>query len=210
MRHATLRVLTLLATSALGACGDSIGVNTDLSEAEAAVLAEAVVQASMLATANGGSGAAPVGGPQAAPYAFSNRVSFTSGCPLGGGVGVTGSVDVSGDTETGQGRIELSVTHEHQGCVVQTDSGILFTFEGSPDLSLDMVLESDGVGEVAWNGLLEGAVAWTTEGGEGRCSIALRFSGLVSNLQDAIAISVVGTVCRRTVEHSWSLAFGTT
>ena len=209
MRHGTLRIWALLATSVLGACGDGTGVNTDLSDAEAAALAEAVVQAAMFATVNG-AGPAAAEGPQAAPYAYSEEVSFTSECLLGGGVAVTGSVDVSGDDETGAGRIALAVTHEHQACVVEAENGMVFTFDGSPDLSLDLVLEADGQGELTWTGLLEGAVDWTTDERQGRCTIALDFSGFVSDLDSAIAVSVEGAVCRRAVEHSWSLDFGTT
>jgi hypothetical protein len=208
MMRTELRVLSMIAASAVVACGDSTGVDVELSDAETAALAEAVIQAAVFATANGPSGPAAVSGPQAAPYSSQADVSFTAECLLGGSVAVDGSVDVSGDDETGEGRIELSVTHDHEGCVVESDNGVAFTFDGAPSLGLDLVIESDGQGELGWSGTIAGAVDWATEEREGRCSIALAFAGLVSEVEDAIQISVEGAVCRRAVELSWSLGVG--
>jgi len=200
-----LRLFSLVAGAALGACGESTGVEVDLSEAEAAALAEAVMQAAIFATSNG-TGPALASGPAAAPFSSEGDVSFTAECLLGGTVDVDGSVEASGDDETGEGRIELSVTHDHQGCMVEAENGLVFTFDGAPALSLDLVLETDGESEVGWAGTIGGAVDWATEEREGRCTIALAFGGLVSNVENAIEISVEGQVCRRAVELSWSLS----
>jgi hypothetical protein len=210
MKRSKLGVMSLIAAGTLVACGDSTGVEVELSDAEAAALAEAVIQAAVFATATGPAGPAPVSGPHAAPYSSQADVSFTADCLLGGSVAVDGSVDVSGDDETGAGRIELSVTHDHDGCVVESDNGVVFTFDGAPILGLDLVIESDGQGELGWAGTIAGAVDWATDEREGRCSIALDFAGLVSDVEDAIQISVEGAVCQRAVEVSWSLVVGTT
>jgi hypothetical protein len=202
----TLRLLSLVASAALAACGESTGVEIELSEAEAAALAEAVVQSAIVATTNDLSGPALASGPRPAPYSAEAAVAFTAGCLLGGSVRVDGSVEASGDYETGEGRIELSVTHDHQGCVVEADNGATFTFEGAPALSLDLVIERDGEGELNWAGTIGGAVDWATEEREGRCTVALAFAGLVSDVENAIEISVEGSVCQRAVELSWSLA----
>jgi hypothetical protein len=201
-----LRLFSLLAGAALGACGESTGVEVDLSEAEAAALAEAVMQAAIFATSNG-TGPALASGPNAAPYSYGSDVSFTAECLLGGTVDVDGSVAASGDDETGEGRIELSVTHDHHGCVAEAESGVVFTFDGAPALALDLVLETDGQSELGWSGTIGGAVDWATEEREGRCTVALAFAGLVSDVENAIEISVEGSVCQRAVELSWSLGF---
>jgi hypothetical protein len=201
-----LRLLSLVAGAALGACGESTGVDVELSDVEAAALAEAVMQAAIFATSNGTAGPALASGPQAAPYSSESNVSFTTECLLGGTVDVDGSVEASGDDETGEGRIELSVTHDHDGCMVASDDGVVFTFDGAPALSLDLVIESDGQSELGWSGTIGGAVDWATDEREGRCTIALAFAGLVSDVENAIEISVEGAVCQRSVELSWSLA----
>jgi hypothetical protein len=202
--------LTVIANAALGACGDSTGVDVELSDAEAVALAEAVVQAAIFATGSGPSQApAAVGGPQLAPYSSSASVSFAAECPLGGSVDVDGDVQVSGDDATGVSQIELNVTHDHQGCVVETDEGVQFTFDGAPALSFDLVIESDGAGEIGWSGELAGALDWANDEREGRCTIALAFAGLISDVTDVIEVSLEGSVCRRTVSHSVSLGVET-
>ena len=50
MKRTKLGVLSLIAAGALVACGDSTGVDVELSDAEAAALAEAVIQAAVFAT----------------------------------------------------------------------------------------------------------------------------------------------------------------
>jgi len=208
MQRTGLRVLTVLATAGLGACGDSTGVNVELSEAEAAALAEAVVQAAVFATGSGPSQApARAGGPQQAPYSSNASVSFVADCPLGGSVHVDGDVEVSGDDATGASRIALDVSHDHEGCVVETEDGVQFRFDGAPGLNLDFVIEADGAGEIGWEGVLAGALDWSNGEREGRCAIALEFGGLISDVANAIEVSLEGSVCRRTVSHSVSLTF---
>jgi hypothetical protein len=200
----SIRILSVIAAGALGACGDSTGLDMELSEAEAAALAEAVMQASISAS-NGPSTVAAVVGPQTAPYASEASVSFTADCLLGGTVAVVGNLEVSGDDETGEGRIELRVSHDHAGCVVESENGLVFTFDGAPKLELDLVMESDGQGELGWSGTIAGAVDWSTDEREGRCTVALAFDGLISDAEGAIEIAVEGAVCQRAVELSWSL-----
>jgi hypothetical protein len=209
MRRTNLRVLTVLKAAVLCACGGSTDVVVDLSEAEAAALAEAVVQAAFVTSANAFSDAPAPVGPAAAPFGFDADVSFTEACPLGGSVDVDGSVGLSGDDETNEGRIELAVRHDHAACVVEADDGTVFTFDGAPSVTLDLVLETDGVGQLDWSGVIEGRLAWSTEEREGTCPIALEFGGTVSEVEQSIAVSVDGTVCRAAVEHSWSLTLST-
>ena len=205
----SLRILSIVAGTALGACGDSTGLDVELSEAEAAALAEAVMQNAIFTTASGPTGPAQASGPAAAPYSSHMEVSFSAPCESGGTVDVDGEAEVSGDNETGEGRIELSVSHEHQGCVVEADNGVVFTFDGAPRLELDLVIESEGEAEVGWSGTIGGAVDWSTDERVGSCTVALTFSGLVSDAQDLIEISVEGAVCQRSVDLSWSLGVGT-
>jgi hypothetical protein len=201
-----LRLLPLVA--ALGACGESTGIDVELSEAEAAALTEAVMQAAIFTTAIGPSGPAQASVPRSAPYSSGADVSFTTECLLGGTVDIDGSVQASGDDETGEGRIELSVTQNHRGCMVEADNGVVFTFDGAPALSLDLAIQSDGDSELGWSGTVAGAVDWATEEREGRCTIALAFAGSISEVEQAIEISVEGQVCRQAVEISWSLEMG--
>jgi hypothetical protein len=199
----------VIAAAALGACGDSTGIDVELSEAEAAALADAVVQAAIFATGSGPSQPAAVGGPQRAPYSSGASVSFMADCPAGGSVDVDGSVAVSGDDATGESRIELNVSHDHEGCIVESDDGVQFTFDGAPHLNFDFVIESDGAGEIGWEGVLAGALEWSNDEREGRCTIALQFGGLISDVESAIEVSLEGSVCSRAVSHSMSLDFET-
>lgn len=206
----SIRLLSVVAAGVLGACGDGTGLDAELSEADAAALAEAVMQAAVSTTATGPAAAAPVSGPQAAPYASEASVSFTADCLLGGTVDVDGNIEVSGDDETGEGSLALSVSQNHSGCTVEAENGVVFTFDGAPRLELDLVIATDGVGELGWSGTIAGAVDWATNEREGRCTVALAFSGLVSDVENAIEIAVDGAVCQRAVELSWSLGAGAT
>lgn len=208
VNRSSIRALMTMGIIAFGACGDSTDVGVDLTEQEATALAGAVLQSAVLASNNVPGGPAPVGGPQAAPVAFDGEVSFTAACPLGGSVAVDGSVDFQGDNETGQGRLELAVSHEHNGCVVESDGGLVFTLDGSPRVTLGLVLENDGLGQLVWTGSLAGVIDWANEGREGTCAIDLDFAGAASDVEDSIAFGVEGTVCRTAVTHSWSLGVG--
>jgi hypothetical protein len=208
MRRGTVRILAVLAAGALGACGDDgLGPETELTEAEAAVLAEAVMQAAILTTATNTGG--PQAGPARAPFSTTVDVSFTAECPLGGTVDVAGEVHASGDDETGEGLLELSVEHKHHGCVVESEDGTVFTFEGSPQLEVGLAIEFDGEEELGWSGAIGGGVEWSNEELAGRCNVDLAFDGLVSGAEETLSISVEGTVCRQAIDLSWSLALGT-
>lgn len=194
-----------MAALACGACGDSTGVTGDqLSEAEAAQLATAVLSAAM-ATTESGQGPALAEGPQAAPISLSYEVDFEAACELGGSVAVEASLELEGDDEAEGGRIEYSMRQVHEGCVVASEEGIVFTLDGAPDVEGTVVIESDGLGSIAIMGNLEGRVEWETEGRSGACPMVLAFGGEASEIEETGAFAVEGSICGVDIEYSGSI-----
>jgi hypothetical protein len=178
----------------------------DLTEQEASELAAVVFTTAFMTAAELPEGAAPVGGPQMAPYAYSEDVSFVAECALDGVADVTASLDVEGDTESEAGRIEYSLTLDHQGCTAASPSEVVFTLNGAPSVTLHLVAENDGQGNVDLEGILEGRVEWSAEGRDGGvCEMDLELAGAVSQSAQTVQFEVAGVICGFTVDASASL-----
>jgi hypothetical protein len=201
-----VRVLILMTAVTLAACGESTGVTGDeLSEDEAAQLATAVLATAVTSATDTPDGPVAVDGPQAAPIAISYDTEFVAECELGGSVAVEASLDIEGDTEVEGGRIEFSMTQVHDGCVVGSESGMVFTLDGAPEISGTVVVEADGLGSIAVAGRLEGRVEWETEGRSGACPMVLEFAGAASETSETGEFAVAGSICGVAIEYAASI-----
>jgi hypothetical protein len=186
-------ILTLSAIVALVGCDDPVDT-IDLSEAQAAELAGAVFQQSLVnaLAVDWQQPAQAPDGPQLASYTAT--VEAGGPCPLGGEVAVTGDIDVETDDQSGAGSLDFGLTVVHASCVVQGAQGTQFTLTGNPSLVLDFMASTDGETFGSFSGSIDGAVDYVTDDDEdGACSITYDFSGESS--QNGFSFQTDGMVC---------------
>jgi hypothetical protein len=205
MNRTSVRFLSLVAAIGFAACGETSDlVMGELSEAEAADMAGAVMFATFNSSDDVPEPASGASGPQTAPFAFSTEVAGDVPCPMGGVVGVVGSLEVHGNTESQAGSLEYAVTQVHDGCMVMSENERLFTLWGNPSLSAAFAVENNGQGVVEWGGSVQGSVDWVTDGREGSCSVAVEFSGRQEG-EASVSGDFEGTVCGFTLSRSFSI-----
>ena len=208
MNSRVVRIVALVASIGLAACGESTDlVMGELSEAEAQGLASAILNTTFSSTdvvAQQQPAQSP-GGPQAAPYEyFAEFEALEVECALGGVVSISGSIDVSGDDETGAFLVDYSITQVHDGCVAVSEAESVFTLQGHPSLTLSFTADNNGQGLVSWSGTLQGSVHWVTDGRQNTCELALEFGGSQEG-ETAISGELSGTVCGFQVAQSFSV-----
>lgn len=200
------RLFALMATFALAACGESTGLVGDLTEQEAEELAAVVFTTAFTSAAQAPDGPAPAGGPQQAPYAFTREVDYAIECALDGAVGVSAFLDVEGDTESDEGRIEYELTLEHDGCTAASPNQVVFTVDGAPNMTVHLVAENDGQGNIVILGSLDGRVEWSAEGRDGGvCEMDLDLAAAISQSEETMEFHVSGVICRFSIEASASI-----
>ncbi len=201
-----VRFMTLMATLTLAACGDSTGVVGDLTEAEATELAAVVFASAFASAAAAPEGPPPAAGPLLAPFEYTREAEFTAECELDGIVDTSASLEVEGDTESGAERIEYTMTLIHEGCTAASPNDVVFTLDGAPSLTVHLVAENDGQGNIALESALEGSVDWSAEGRDGgTCEIALSITGAINPTAETLEFDVSGVICRFTISESLSI-----
>lgn len=205
MNTKSVRIMALAASMAFAACGETTDlVLGELSEAEASDLAGAVVFATFQSTQAPPQQPVSANGPQAVPYTFSSSFESDVACPLGGMVAVSADFSAEGDTETGAGAVEYSMEQIHDACVVASEEGREFTLYGAPDMSLEFLVEHNAEGVVEWDGMVEGAIRWETDGRQNTCEVAIEFGGRAV-AEQSVAGELVGTICGHSVQRAFSI-----
>ena len=205
MNRRSVRLIVLVTSAAFAACGGSADLEmSELTEGEAQDLAGVVLTATFTSTGSVPQPTPTVSGPQLIPYEITTNIDLDVECPLGGTVALTAELGVSGDTDSAAGRVDYSMTQVHDACVVMSENQRQFTLWGAPSLGVDFIVENDGEGGVDWNGSIEGAVDWVTDGREGTCTVMLEFSGHAEG-NTAASAQMAGSVCGFGIEQSVSI-----
>lgn len=205
MNSKLVRLFAVVTAVGLAACGGTDLELAELTEVEAQELAGMLLLTTFSNTGDVPSQPSAVaGGPQAAPFAFSSSFEGDFPCPLGGSVAVTAEFDASGDTESEGGRIEYSMTQVHDDCGVMSEELGQFNLFGAPSLTLDFVVENNGLGVTEWGGTVSGAVEWVNDGRTGTCTVALEFGGRQEG-DAALTASFGGAVCGFQVQQDLSV-----
>ena len=188
----------LLATAA---CGDSAtDVMGDLTEAEAAALAEVVAGTVVSTVEANGAAATAARGPALAT--INQQVSFEAPCELGGTVAIDGALDLVTNDETEElESLEYSVTQAHDGCVTESQDGTTFTLDGAPNVTANLVVLAEGEA-VSMDGSYSGAVDWATDGKSGTCTLSVEFSLDLNLGSDTGSAMMSGTVCGMSFSNS--------
>jgi hypothetical protein len=206
MKNPKCAAVTLVATLALGACGDDpAAVNTgNISEAEAGAIAEFLLT-STYSNAFAAAQPAPTG-PQAVPITFSSQTDVSVPCPLGGTVDISAHITVSGDTEVEGGTISVDMTEVHTSCSAEQDgTGIQFTLTGKPNLVSEFDAQSGATGDVSVIGSLDGTLAWETANDSGTCIVDIDYSASGNELTGAATATVTGFICGVSLTQEMSI-----
>ena len=190
--------LVLTLSAGLAACGDDDPTDPggdDLTEAEAAVMMEALVEA-------GGFGLDDLSGGGPAAVEFEFEVDDTAPCPGGGNIHVQGTLSGDADQETGFGSYDWVFTQTHDDCTAQAPSdGSTWTFDGSPNVVLDLDIDVSET-TFAMDGVQQGAIAWASGGKNGTCQINVSYSFSGDQGANTFTGTVSGTICGFSVDES--------
>lgn len=204
MNRTTVRLMALVATAALAACGTTDLVVGELTEVEAQDLAGAILVATFSGTGDVPQPGQGANGPQPAPFEYSYSVDGEVPCPQGGLVAVEAELSVQGDTESEAGSVTYAMRQVHQGCGVTSENGREFVLDGHPALELGFMVVNNGQGVVEWGGSVEGGVTWVTGDRTGDCDANLEFSGRQEGEQ-SVSGEISGTLCGFEVSRSFSI-----
>jgi len=198
-----LRKPLLLCTAgfifALGACKDSTGLSSVITQDDANDLAAAMDAMSALGTNDVGLGPSfsmnvPENGSasvSSAPIAIDNQFSVTKQCPQGGSVVIAGGTTGSGDRVTHDLSLHTVATKTDASCAFQTRHGVL-TVSGNPNVAYDGSLNIVA-GQLS--GLQTqthiGSFTWARNAASGTCDV-----NLASSYNPATqTATVTGTFC---------------
>jgi hypothetical protein len=139
--------------------------------------------------------AAPVDGPQLVEVPVDESFSESAACPEGGTVSISGNVKGTVDNETFDADLDFDLTEDFSYCGVTTESQLLFTFDGQPDIDItgNMTISGENVsGTLSY----QGGFAWATDDGRaGVCGVDFGVS-FSSSTQSG---SWSGRICNRVV-----------
>lgn len=203
MKKNTVRLFSLLAALAVAGCGDATGVTGDLTEAEAADLANLIFQLGFLNSQTLGTPQA-VDGPARVIETFTETVQTTASCPQGGTVGLDATLDFAYDSDTGDSSVDYSITQTHTDCAGQGPQGHSFTLNGNPNVTFGLTADTNVQStSTTWSGGMNGGLSWESDGGSGSCTVALEYSG--SSAGQSASFSMSGTVCGHSISQNYSV-----
>ena len=196
MKHnKSMIAAALAALLSLSACKDSSGPDSiQLTDAQAEDLMEALASVGSDGGELARRSAAFVAGPDAAFLQI--PVDETEQCPGGGTVRQQGTLDVN-DTFT---QMTANVTNSYTGCKATSPQGVLWTFDGAPNIAFAFTVTSDATtGNYTISGTQKGAVDASSSIGSGRCAIDLTYTGSGNSETQTGSATVSGTACGRTI-----------
>lgn len=113
----------------------------------------------------------------------------TEPCPAGGTLRVTGSISVN--SSTGQATADIRQTHA--ACKATSETGRVWTFNGNPNLRLQMNSSTTG-----FTGSMTGGFTYSSNGASGSCTANITFNANAQGIG-----SVSGTMCGQSVSESF-------
>jgi hypothetical protein len=183
---------------AIGACDNSTGPSSVISQSEANQLASDMDAVSTVGAADVGLGTAfsiSAGGSSASAsalvVAINNQFTVTRQCPKGGQVVLAGTTTGVADPVAHNLAVEVVATRTDTDCAFQTQNGTL-TLNGNPNIAYDGHLN---ILNAAFEGLQtqthKGSFKWARVGGSGTCDVEIASAFNPSTH----TVTVTGTFC---------------
>jgi len=175
-------VILLVALVAIGACSGSDDAGTGPSNVDTLSAADATDAFSALLTTVL-LFQFELSGPAGSPV----TVNDTRICPRGGTLLTQGTALDNASTS----RFTADVRQTHRDCSAPSDSGRVWTFNGNPNLRLDVTFNTTSGALIA---VITGNVRYASEGATGSCTTNVTVNGATDG-----TATVTGTLCGRTV-----------
>jgi hypothetical protein len=183
----------------VGGCGDDpLGVNSgdELTDDEIQAIFNAFGGAIGDASPSA-SRVAAHDGIQLAEIEVNQSVSVTAPCALGGEIALEGSVNGIVDDETYESDLQMGITAQFDGCVVQGEANTV-TVDGEIVFDAHFLLDADAF---SVDGDQIGGFSFTTsDERNGSCAIEIEFSASYTTGTSATS-TVSGSVCGRSAEQ---------
>jgi hypothetical protein len=117
-------------------------------------------------------------------------IDETSSCPNGGTIKVTGTITANQQT----GAFNADIRQAHTNCQAPSETGRVWTFNGNPNLRVQMNFASTG----SLTGSMTGGFRYSSNGSSGECSANINI-----NVNTSGAGTVTGTMCGQSVNESF-------
>ena len=198
------KLLLVLATVALTACGENAPDPIQLSEAQALDMMDALAATGAMDVGTELSVAkAPEANVEAAmnivAMAVTSTINATAPCPNGGTAGVNGTGTIN-DDET---QITAQVTQTFSNCRSTSSEGTVWMFNGAPSIVTNLSMTSNpSTGAFTLNLSQTGALDVTGPDASGRCVINFTINATGNENDDSGSITVSGSVCGVTFEQT--------
>jgi len=190
----------------LAACSDFTSSGDVLTDAEAAEMAEALVEGTFAGFGN--FEAAPSGAPGQTDARITDTFSHSAPCEGGGTVALNGSLAYNVNQADSSVTIEFDYTVAPSGCQVTSAGGTTFTLTGDPNLRVNGDFSFDAS---ATGGTFEGSLnyggkfTWeASDGRAGACGVDLtaNYEFTWGTTTTSGSASVTGSVCGVTVSRT--------
>ncbi len=112
-------------------------------------------------------------------------------CPNGGSNKVTGTIAINQQN----GTFNADIRQTHNNCKAPSETGRVWTFNGNPNLRLQLNFNATG----SFTGSMTGGFKYTSNSSSGSCAANLNF-----NANAGGAGTVSGTMCGQSVNESFS------
>jgi predicted small lipoprotein YifL len=197
--HSALAATVVLSVTACGSDGPTeLGPQIELTQAQTADMFDALDAISFEAGLKIAS--ASIRNRNVALYSYPVDESET--CPNGGSTRYQGTVSGADNGSS----MAANVTQSYTNCASQSSSGVVWTFNGAPNIKINMSGTINlSTGSYSANGTMVGALNASSSMGSGSCSINLTITETGND--SGYSFSVTGTVCGQPYSESESDTF---
>jgi hypothetical protein len=199
------KLLPLLALGALAACGGDLTSSGDpLTQTEAGELAEALIDVGFVGF--GGTTAPQAAPGEAGAVPFTYTISESGSCEGGGTASISGTVSGDFSETDGTGNATFDYTVTPNGCQVTTESDLVFTISGDPNISVSGSMTITET-QFDFDFTYDGQFAWTSSDDRSGACVSVDISMSLDAVGEPTSVTATmnGEVCGHSVSRSLSV-----